>query len=295
MADMTVTQARVATQTLSRERTPITFTRVLFYILVVVLFVFCLFPFYWALVSSVKADNELFQMPPTYFPVSPTLSNYYDVLVTRNFPHNMLNSAIVSVSTVALSLVVGSLCAYALARLHFPGQRFLLGFVLAVSTFPGIAIISPLYVEIRNLGWVNTYQGLIGPYLVFSLPFAIWLMTAFFRQLPRELEEAAKVDGCNPIQAMVLVMMPLATPAFVTIGLLGFIAAWNEFLFALLFTVTDATRTVPVAIVFFSGYHSVPWGSIMAASVLVTIPLIILVLIFQGRIVAGLTAGAIKG
>lgn len=266
-----------------------------FWVLVVVLGVFCLFPFYWAVVSSFKGDLELFQQPPTLFPHSPTLANYNDVLLHRAFPHNIWNSIVVSTVTTVLSLVVGTFCAYALARIRFRGRSLLLGFILAVITFPQISIINPLFVEIKDFGWYNTYQGLIGPYLVFSLPFSIWLLTTFFRDLPREVEEAALVDGCSHVGTMIRVMIPLATPAMVTIGLLNFINCWNELLYALTFTIDDSARTVPAAIIYFNGQYEVPWGSIMAASVLVTVPLIVLVLIFQGRIVAGLTAGSVKG
>jgi multiple sugar transport system permease protein len=269
--------------------------RIGFWVLVVVLAVFCLFPFYWAVVSSLKGDLELFQVPPTFFPHNPTLINYSNVLFHRPFPHNIWNSIVVSTVTTALSLVVGTFCGYALARIRFRGRSLLLGFILAVVTFPTISIINPLFVEIKNFGWYNTYQGLIGPYLVFSLPFSVWLLTTFFRDLPREVEEAALVDGCTHVQTMILVMVPMAIPAMVTIGLLNFINCWNELIYALTFTIDDSVRTVPAAIIYFSGQYQQPWGEIMAASVLVTVPLIILVLVFQGRIVAGLTAGSVKG
>lgn len=269
--------------------------RAAFWALIVVLVGFCLFPFYWALVSSLKGDAELFQMPPTLFPHSPTLRSYNDVLFNRPFPHNIWNSVVVATAATVLSLAVGTFCGYALARLRFRGRSLILGFILAVVTFPTISIINPLFVELRNFGWINTYQGLVGPYLVFSLPFSVWLLTTFFRELPREVEEAALVDGCTHVQTMFRVMMPLAVPAMVTIGLLNFINAWNELIYAITFTVDDSTRTVPAGIIYFSSQYAVPWGSIMAAAIVVTVPLIALVLAFQGRIVAGLTAGSVKG
>lgn len=295
MANTTVGRTVTRVGARPRTKTGDTARRVGLYVLVVVLTAYCLFPFYWALVSSFKGDAELFQMPPTFFPQHPTLAKYNDVLFNRPFPHNILNSIIVSTTTTLLCLVVGVFCAYALARLHFRGRSFVLGFVLAVVTFPTIAIINPLFVELRNFGWINTYQGLIAPYLTFSLPFSIWLLTAFFRDLPHELEEAALVDGCTHFSTIYRIMLPLAAPALVTVGLLTFIGAWQELIFALTFTVDDSTRTVPAAIIYFAGQYQVPWGSIMAAAVLVTVPLIALVLIFQGRIVAGLTAGSVKG
>jgi len=217
MSAMTSAKASVALRTTAR-RTPMQqLRRVGFWVLVVALGFFCLFPFYWALVSSLKGDLELFQVPPTFYPHSPTLINYNDVLLHRPFPRNILNSIVVSTANTLLSLVVGTFCAYALARLHFRGRSLILGFVLAVVTFPTISIINPLFVEIKNFGWYNTYQGLIGPYLVFSLPFSVRLLTTFFRELPREIEEAAMVDGCTVLQTMFLVMIPLAMPAMVTI------------------------------------------------------------------------------
>ena len=295
MAHTTVSRTVTRVGARPRIKTRDSVKRVGLYVLVVVLTVYCLFPFYWAVVSSFKGDAELFQMPPTFFPQRPTLEKYDDVLFNRPFPHNIWNSIVVSTATTLLCLVVGVFCAYALARLHFRGRSFVLGFVLAVVTFPTIAIINPLFVELRNFGWINTYQGLIAPYLTFSLPFSIWLLTAFFRDLPRELEEAALVDGCTHLSTIYRIMLPLSAPALVTVGLLTFIGAWQELIFALTFTVDDSTRTVPAGIIYFAGQYQVPWGSIMAAAVLVTAPLIALVLIFQGRIVAGLTAGSVKG
>ena len=195
---------------------------------------------------------------------------------------------------VALSLLVAPLAAYALARLRFRGRGALLAAILAVSMFPQVAILSGMFELIRALGLYNRLPSLTLSYLVFTLPFTIWILTTFMRELPRELEEAARVDGAGPWQTLALVLAPLLAPAMVTAGLLGFIAAWNEFLFALTFTLTDSERTVPVAIALMSGasQYELPWGNLMAASVIVTLPLVALVLAFQRRIVAGLTAGA---
>jgi trehalose/maltose transport system permease protein len=197
-----------------------------------------------------------------------------------------------------LALAIGSLAAYALGRLPFPPRNAILYLVLAMTMFPQIAVLSGLFVLIRSFGLFNTHLGLILSYLIFTLPFTVWVMTQYFRGLPSELEEAAYVDGATPLQTFWRVLLPLTGPGLVTTGLLAFIAAWNEFLFALTFTINDAARTVPVAIALFAGLTSpyeVPWGPIMAASIIVTVPLVVLTLIFQQRIVAGLTAGAIKG
>ena len=209
----------------------------------------------------------------------------------------LLNSVIISGSTVLIALALGSLCAYALGRLPFRFKAPVLYLVLTMTMFPQISVLSGLFVMLKTLGLFNTRQGLVLTYLIFTLPFTIWVMTQYFRSLPRELEEAAYVDGASPLAVFWKILLPLTMPGLVSTGLLAFIAAWNEFLFALTFTVTDNMKTVQVAISQFSGSSSYeqPWGSIMAASMVVTVPLVVLVLIFQYRIVEGLTAGAVKG
>ena len=266
-----------------------------FWLLVAAILLFCLFPFYYALVSSLRPPSELFR--PALLPGPWTLANYRAVFAEQPFGRNIVNSVLVAGSVVALSLLVGTLAAYALARLRFRGRGALLAAILAVSMFPQVAILSGMFELIRALGLYNRLPALTLSYLVFTLPFTIWILTTFMRELPRELEEAARVDGAGPWQTLALVLAPLLAPAMVTAGLLAFIAAWNEFLFALTFTLTDSERTVPVAIALMSGasQYELPWGNLMAASVIVTLPLVALVLVFQRRIVAGLTAGAVKG
>jgi trehalose/maltose transport system permease protein len=208
-----------------------------------------------------------------------------------------MNSAIVAAVTTAICLLIGSLAACALARYRMRGRGVLLALILAMTMFPQISVVGAVYTVISNLGLHNRLGGLILSYLLFTLPFTVWVLTNFFRSLPRELEESAYVDGAGPWQAYWRILLPLAAPGMATTGLLAFIASWNEYLFALSLTVTDAAWTVPVAIANFSGLslHETPWGPIMAASVLVTLPLVLLVLIFQQRIVEGMTAGAVKG
>ncbi|MEW6229666.1 MAG: carbohydrate ABC transporter permease [Bacillota bacterium] len=271
--------------------------RVLFWALVLCIAVYTVFPFYWAIISSVKPRNELFSTPVVYWPSRCNLETYRSVFTERRFGRNILNSGIVAGGTAAASLVIGSLAAYALGRLPFKGKNFVLYTVLTMTMFPQISILGGLFLLIRAIGLYNTWWGLILSYSTFTLPFTVWVLAAFFRELPAELEQAALVDGATPIQTFRLVLLPLAAPALVTTGLLAFIAAWNEFIFALTFTVNDSARTVPAAIAFFSGstHYEIPWGEIMAASVIVTLPLIVLVFVFQRRIVEGLTAGAIKG
>ena len=269
--------------------------RVLFYFLVAFILVFNLFPFVWAVLSSFRPTNELFSTQ--LLPKSLTLSHYQSVFHDPRFMMSLSNSIIVAGGTVLVSLGLGSLCAYALGRLPFRFKGPVLYLVLTMTMFPQISILSGLFVMLKTLNLFNTRQGLIMTYLIFTMPFTIWVMTQYFRSLPKELEEAAYVDGASPLIVFWRILLPLTMPGLVSTGLLAFIAAWNEFLFALTFTVTDTMKTVPVAISQFSGSSAFeqPWGSIMAASMVVTVPLVVMVLIFQYRIIAGLTAGAVKG
>ncbi|MFO1038705.1 MAG: carbohydrate ABC transporter permease [Geminicoccaceae bacterium] len=266
-----------------------------FYLLLVAIIFFTVFPFYWAIVSSLKTGSGLFDV--RFWPSDPAWGNYVSIFREQPFGRNILNSLIVAVSTVVLSLALSVAAAYALGRVQFRGRSALLFTVLGVSMFPQIAVLSGMFELVRALGIYNNLLSLILSYMIFTLPFTVWVLTTFMRELPKELEEAAIVDGAKPFTVVTKVFMPLMGPALVTTGLLAFIAAWNEFLFALTFTLSGEMRTVPVAIALISGAstHELPWGNIMAASVVVTVPLIALVLYFQNRIVSGLTAGAVKG
>ncbi|MEJ2686133.1 MAG: carbohydrate ABC transporter permease [Gammaproteobacteria bacterium] len=269
--------------------------RIAFYLLVAVIVFYTVFPFYWAVISSLKTGTALFNA--NFIPTHPAWNNYVAVFTQQPFGRNILNSVIVASSTVAISLGLAVTASYALGRIRFRGRSTLLLTILAVSMFPQVAVLSGMFQLIRAFGLYNNLLGLILSYMIMTLPFTVWVLTTFMRELPRELEEAAMVDGASPWQILTRVFLPLMGPAMVTTGLLAFIAAWNEFLFALTFTLTDSMRTVPVAIALISGASSfeLPWGRIMAASVIVTVPLIVLVLVFQRRIVSGLTAGAVKG
>ena len=273
--------------------------RIPFYLLIGVIFVFALFPFYWAVRSAFMPDNELFLTPVKYIPTDPTLDHFRDVLSNDNFQYALVNSTIVAASVTLLALAIGSLAAYALGRFNFRGRTATLYLMLSMTIFPQIAILGALYTSINKLGLYNTLGSLIFSYMIFTLPFTIWVLTSFIRALPKDLEEAAYIDGATPLQVFYRVMLPLLAPALVTTGLLAFIAAWNEFLFALSFTATPEKRTVPVAIVNVTGEtgsaFQTPWGQIMAATVIVTLPLIVMTLVLQRRILAGLTAGAVKG
>ncbi|MBA4326533.1 MAG: sugar ABC transporter permease [Rhodobacter sp.] len=266
-----------------------------FYTLVVVIVVFSIFPFYYAIVTSFSTGTELFQV--NYWPNSFSLANYEAVLGGRNFVRSIWNSVFIATLTVGFALFLAVTASYALARVRFRGRGLLLMMILAVSMFPQIAVLAGLFELVRFLGIFNTPWAMILSYTIFTLPFTVWVLTTFMRDLPVEIEEAAIVDGATPWIIITKVFMPLLWPALVTTGLLAFIGAWNEFLFALTFTSSETTRTVPVAIALLSGasQQEIPWGPIMAASVIVTVPLIILVLIFQRKIVAGLTAGGVKG
>ena len=261
------------------------------------IFVYLMFPFYWAIVSALKTQAELIRTPATLWPDDPVLTNFRAVLSSVTFRRALLNSTIVASAVTVLSLIVGSFAGYALGKMRFRGKTPSLYVILAMTMFPQIAVLAGLYAVIRVLG-TPAIPSMILSYLLFTLPFTVWVLTSFFRGLPDSLLQAAQVDGATLFQAFRLVLLPLTAPAMVTTGLLAFIQAWNEYLFALTFTVIDPpARTVPVAIALFTGTvrRQEPFGEIMAAAVIVTIPLVVLVLVFQQRIVAGLTAGAVKG
>ncbi len=258
------------------------------------IFLYCLGPFIWQVITSLKTPEELTVLPPL-LPAHPTFSNYISVFEARPFLRIMLNSFVVASLSTLTSLAIGSLAAFALARLNIRGKALFLGFVLSISMFPPIATVSPLYIIIRFLGLRDTWWALIITYTTFTLPLTIWVLTNFFKAIPEEIYRAARVDGCTPFQAFYRVLLPLAAPGISATAILVFIFSWNEFLFALTFTSTVRARTIPVAIALFPGVHEVPWAEIAAASVVVTMPVVLLVFLFQRRIVEGLTMGALKG
>ncbi|RUW50072.1 carbohydrate ABC transporter permease [Mesorhizobium sp. M1A.F.Ca.ET.072.01.1.1] len=266
-----------------------------FFLLVGAIVFVAVFPLYYAVVTSLKSGTELFEA--SLWPQALSLANYRNVLVEGPFLRNLLNSLVVSGAVVLISLLLGVTSAYALARVQFRGRSALMLAILSVSMFPQLAVLAGLFEIIRAFGLYNSLIALIFSYMIFTLPFTVWVLTAFVRDLPVEIEEAAILDGATPWIIVTRVFLPLMWPALATTGLLAFIGAWNEFLFALTFTSNNAQRTVPVAIALLSGnsQFEIPWGNIMAASVIVTVPLVVLVLIFQRRIVSGLTAGGVKG
>ena len=233
----------------------------------------------------------------TFWPTSWTWQNYSGIFSTSEFTRPLLNSIGIGLIATFISVVLASFAAYAVARLAFPGKRALIGLSLLIAMFPLISLVTPLFNIERSLGIFNTWIGLIIPYIAFGLPLGIYTLSAFFREIPWELEKAAKVDGATPFQAFIRVIAPLAAPGMVTTAILVFLACWNEFLFAISFTSTISSRTAPASLAYFSGssQFTVPTGPIAAAAVVITIPIIIFVLFFQRRIVAGLTSGAVKG
>jgi multiple sugar transport system permease protein len=267
------------------------------YLGVALIVVWGLAPFYWMIVTSLRDLQFTFDTTP--WPTHVTLDNFRTVFDTENgnhFGRSLLNSVFIGAVTTVVGLVVGIFCAYAMARLDFRGKNLILGFILAASMFPGVALVTPLFQLFRNIGWFGTYQAMIIPNISFVLPLTIYTLTAFFREMPWELEEAARIDGASKREAFTKIMLPLAAPGVVTTAILAFIASWNEFLIASQLS-NKKTEPVTVAIANFTGSqpHVEPYTAVMAAGTVVTIPLILMVLAFQRRIVDGLTAGGVKG
>jgi multiple sugar transport system permease protein len=263
----------------------------------VLILVWALFPLLWMVSLSFKDPSTFRSESPTFFPKEWVWVNYKTVFTDSLFTSALRNSVVVAVVATLLSVVIAMFAAYAIARMDFPGKKLLLSMALAIAMFPQAALVGPLFNMWRILGIYDTWIGLIIPYLTFALPLSIWTMSAFFRQIPWEMEQAAQVDGATAWQAFRRVIVPLAAPGVFTTAILTFFFCWNEFLLAISLTSTDRARTVPAALSFFTGASQFqsPITAIMAASVVVTIPVVILVLIFQRRIMAGLTAGAVKG
>jgi multiple sugar transport system permease protein len=266
---------------------------------IAVVLIFALIPVLWLISLSLKPPSAVTDQ--RFIPSEISLDNYKSLfeggISDSPFIKPLINSIAIALITTVIAITLASFAAYAIARLEFPGKRVILAGALAIAMFPPISTVGPLFDMWRALGLYDTYPGLIIPYLTFSLPLAIYVLVAFFREIPWELEQAAQVDGATPFQAFRKVIVPLAAPGVFTAAILVFIFAWNDFVFAISLTSSDASRTVPAALAFFTGESSFtqPTGSIAAAAVVVTVPIIIFVLFFQRRIVSGLTAGAVKG
>jgi multiple sugar transport system permease protein len=268
---------------------------VLFYVFLVIFVLASVLPLVWVFKMSIVTKTELFATPPTILPHNPTGASYATIFGDPAFQRALINSSIIAGVTTVICLFLGSIAAYAIARLRFRFKSAVMTLILAISFFPAVAIIAPLFIQFVQLGLINTFGSVIITDTVFALPLTIWLLVAFFRELPRDLEEAAKVDGATTIQAFRKVIVPLAAPGVFTTAILTFIFAWNEFLFANTFLFDISTQPVTVVIPNFATQYTIDYGAQAAAAVVVTVPLVIVVLIFQRRIVSGLTAGAVKG
>ena len=268
---------------------------VLFYVFLTIFILVSVFPLLWIFKMSIITRSELFQSPPTILPANPIASEYGQIFADPAFQQSLINSVIISGVTTVICLFFGSIAAYAIARLRFGFKGLIMTLILAISFFPGVAIIAPLFIQFSTFGIIDTLASVIITDVVFALPLTVWLLVAFFRELPKDLEEAAKVDGATTIQAFRKVIVPLAAPGVFTTAILTFIFAWNEFLFATTFLLTPETQPVTVVIPNFASQYTTDYGAQAAAAVVVTVPLVIMVLIFQRRIVSGLTAGAVKG
>ncbi|MET8851683.1 carbohydrate ABC transporter permease [Amycolatopsis sp. NPDC004625] len=261
----------------------------------ILVLVFALVPVLWVVSLSFKTKDTI--TDGSFVPQSWTWQNYADIFQTSEFLLALVNSIGIAIISTVIAVVLGTMAAYAVARLDFPGKQVLVGLSLLIAMFPQVSLVTPLFNIERNIGLFDTWPGLILPYITFALPLSIYTLSAFFREIPWELEKAAKMDGATPAQAFRKVIAPLAAPGVFTTAILVFIFCWNDFLFAISLTSTTASRTVPAALSFFTGSSQFedPTGQVSAAAVVITIPIIVFVLFFQRRIVAGLTSGAVKG
>lgn len=263
----------------------------------IAILIWCLLPVAWILSLSFKSENETTVGSPQFLPKSWTLDNYKAILDNPDFTRALINSFGISIIATVLSVILATLAAYAIARLEFRGKRLVLSLALAIAMFPVVSLVGPLFDMWTSIGLFNTWPGLIIPYMSFTLPLAIWTLSAFFREIPWEMEQAAQVDGATSWQAFRKVIVPLAAPGVFTAAILTFFFAWNEFVLAISLTSTTSSRTVPAQMSFFVGPDpfNPPYSQLATASVIVTVPVIVIVLLFQRKIVAGLTSGAVKG
>jgi multiple sugar transport system permease protein/raffinose/stachyose/melibiose transport system permease protein len=260
-----------------------------------VLAIVCLFPFAWMALSSIKTLPELYTVPPHWLPLAPTIGNYVNVIFNSNIPRYFLNSVIISVGSTGLALILAIFASYGFARFDFRGKRLLQSLVLIGQLLPTAAIIVPLFITLRYLHLVNTYWGLILVYMIITLPLSVWMLTSYFKALPVELEEAATIDGASRLGILFRITLPLSTPGLVAVVVYAFVTTWNEFIFALCFATDSSVKTLPIGLAEFSTEFNTDWGGVMAASMVMTIPVAFLFLFFQNLFVGGLTAGATKG
>ncbi len=280
---------------MKRRTSRIRIRKLIGYIVLLGMLLIIVAPFYWMVATSLKGNLSIGNFPPTLYPHHPTFYHYQRAFTTYSFGVYFRNSVIVSVIATVVVVILAALASYAIARLPIRGKAPIMVFLLAISTFPQVAVISPLFLILQRLGWLDSYQALIIPYVAFNLPFAIWVMRTYFAGIPKELDEAARVDGAGVLTTVFRVIMPLATPGLFTGGIFTFVACWTEFFFALVFNSSQSFRTIPVGIALFSGQFTIPYGTIFAGSTVAVLPIVLLVLMFQKWVVAGLTAGAVKG
>lgn len=257
--------------------------------------VVCLFPFVWMALSSIKQLSELYTVPPHWWPDAPTLGNYAKVLFESNIPKYFLNSVIISFGSTGLALLLAIFASYGFARYNFKGKPLFQAFVLIGQLLPTAAIIVPLFITLRVLGLVNTFWGLILVYMIITLPLSVWMLTSYFKAIPVELEEAAIIDGASRLGVLFRITLPLSIPGIIAVVVYAFVTTWNEFIFALCFATDSSVKTLPIGIAEFSTEFNTDWGAVMAASVVMTVPIALLFLVFQRLFVGGLTAGGVKG
>ena len=261
----------------------------------IVLVAICLFPFVWMALSSIKTLAELYTVPPRWWPDEPTLRNYTHVIFASNIPRYFINSLVITLGATGLALLLAIFASYGFASFEFPGKPFWQAFILIGQLLPTAAIIVPLFITLRVLGLVNTYWGLILIYMIITLPLSVWMLTSYFRAIPRELEEAAIIDGASRLGVLFRITLPLSLPGIVAVVIYAFVTTWNEFIFALCFATDTRVKTLPIGLAEFSTEFNTDWGAVMAASVVMTIPIVLLFLVFQKLFVSGLMAGATKG
>ena len=261
----------------------------------VVLLVICLFPFVWMGLSSIKTLAELYTVPPRWWPDEPTIQNYAKVIFASNIPRYFFNSLVITLGATGLALALAVFASYGFASFEFPGKPYWQAFILIGQLLPTAAIIVPLFITLRVLGLVNTYWGMILIYMIITLPLSVWMLTSYFRAIPRELEEAAIIDGASRVSVLFRIVLPLSIPGIVAVVIYAFVTTWNEFIFALCFATDDSIKTLPIGLAEFSTEFNTDWGAVMAASLIMTMPIILLFLAFQKLFVGGLMAGATKG
>jgi multiple sugar transport system permease protein len=278
-----------------RERDKTLWQKILIVFALLILVINGVYPLIWIFLTSIKNELELTQIPITYLPQTPDFGNYAQVFKAQPFARFFLNSLVISSLSTILCVTVAALAAYALARLQLRHRRAISIVIVAASMFPVVSLIVPLFQIMRGFGWLNTYWALVIPYATFSLPISTLVLTAFFQGIPEDLESAAMIDGCSRLGALWRIVVPLAAPGVVTAAILAFVNSWNEFLLALTFNSAPDMKTVPVGVMLYQGEFTFPWPLISAAIIITIIPIVVLILIFQRRIISGLTAGGVKG